>query len=377
MKFLKEIIRKKADVELNADPGLDELEPLQRKGPRAMADNVTHISEAQDLVEDPHPEDELSRDDEILAALNADTDEDEVSVRLEDYQPDPLENPVLDEVAAYDPPQDDAFDHPPMDDMADDLDLPSTGFEVDAPEFDAPDVAPPADPVQPFAEDEAAAETPEQTLRNIWDLESDETDLAEDEDDPWQEDEDEFDVPMPEPEASNIVEVPAPAVGRAGRRAGRVKTRFLGFEAASDAAADPFAQPAADNQRVEAHFPVGWIVVVKGPGLGASFTLFNGVSQIGRGDEQAVRLDFGDNSISRENHAAIAYDSEQRTFFLGHGGKANIVRLNDRPVLSTEELSNADIIRIGETSLRFIALCGAGFDWEELHREDSDDAAIA
>ena len=38
-------------------------------------------------------------------------------------------------------------------------------------------------------------------------------------------------------------------------------------------------------------------------------------------------------------------------FFLGHGGKANLVRLNDKPVLSTEEVSSSDLIRIGETSL--------------------------
>jgi pSer/pThr/pTyr-binding forkhead associated (FHA) protein len=78
-----------------------------------------------------------------------------------------------------------------------------------------------------------------------------------------------------------------------------------------------------------------------------------------------VKLDFGDNSISRTNHAVVAYDDEQRKFFLGHGGKANIVRLNGKPVLSTEELAHNDIIRIGETTLRFLALCGPDFDWAD------------
>ncbi len=82
-------------------------------------------------------------------------------------------------------------------------------------------------------------------------------------------------------------------------------------------------------------------------------------------------------SISRSNHAAIAYDSEQRAFFLGHGGKANLVRLNDKPVLSTEEISDGDLIRIGETVLRFVGLCGQDFDWETGDQEDMDDAAIA
>ncbi|MEX0278959.1 MAG: FHA domain-containing protein [Ruegeria sp.] len=162
------------------------------------------------------------------------------------------------------------------------------------------------------------------------------------------------------PNGPGSVDVPAPAAGRGNRRAGRVKTRLLGFNSAGTAA-DPFTARAEGAPSAE--FPVGWLVVVDGPGRGSAFTLFDGVAQIGRGEGQSVRLDFGDTSISRENHAAIAYDTEQHKFFLGHGGKANLVRLNDRPVLSTEELSDGNRIRIGETTLLFKALCGDGFDW--------------
>ncbi|MFV2033619.1 MAG: FHA domain-containing protein [Halocynthiibacter sp.] len=174
-----------------------------------------------------------------------------------------------------------------------------------------------------------------------------------------------------------IVKVPAPAAGRAGRRAGRVKTRLLGFEHAHSQTTDPFDAGKEATGNAQSNFPVGWIVVIDGPGRGTSFALCNGVSQIGRGEDQAIKLDFGDSSISRTNHAAIAYDSEQRTFFLGHGGKANLVRLNDKPVLSTEEVSNRDLIRIGETTLRFVGLCGADFDWGAQSQEELDDAAIA
>lgn len=176
---------------------------------------------------------------------------------------------------------------------------------------------------------------------------------------------------------SKIVEVPAPAAGRAGRRAGRVKTRLLGFEHAHNTEADPFENEKSRTDTAQVSFPVGWIVVVEGPGRGMSFSLFSGVSQIGRGEEQTIRLDFGDTSISRNNHAAIAYDNEQRKFFLGHGGKTNLVRLNDKPVLSTEEISDSDLIRIGETTLRFVALCGDDFKWETENQEDSRNAAIA
>jgi hypothetical protein len=148
------------------------------------------------------------------------------------------------------------------------------------------------------------------------------------------------------------------------RRTNRAKTRLLGFESASDDSSNPFNAVGGGSSNTAAQaFVVGWIAVTDGPGRGNSFPLHTGVSQIGRGEDQAVRLNYGDNSISRSNHAAIAYDHEQNKFFLGHGGKANLVRLNSNPVLSTEELCNGDIVEIGETKLRFVAFCDTSFNW--------------
>lgn len=161
------------------------------------------------------------------------------------------------------------------------------------------------------------------------------------------------------------VDVTAPALGRAAGRAGRVKTRLLGFNGGQTPGLDPLATDRESPEAPDTRFPVGWLVVVKGPGRGEAFALQTGVAQIGRGAGQQVRLDFGDNSISRENHAAIAYDPEQKAFFIGHGGKANLVRRNGRPVLSTEEMQAGDVIVIGETTLRFAPLCGAEFSWDE------------
>jgi len=196
---------------------------------------------------------------------------------------------------------------------------------------------------------------------------------------PAAEPEDEAATAAPEPQDDSPVNlgaimasvaVPSPTAGRTAGRAGRAKTRLLGF-AQQDETADPFAAKAAPQQAAAAQrFPVGWLVVVDGPGRGAHFTLFNGVSQIGRGEDQTVRLDFGDNTISRTGHALLAYDDEQAKFFLGSGGKVNIVRLNDRPLLSTEELSHDDVIRIGETRLRFVAFCGPDFAWSADERDD-------
>ncbi|MDA5558246.1 FHA domain-containing protein [Shimia sp. MMG029] len=157
-----------------------------------------------------------------------------------------------------------------------------------------------------------------------------------------------------------------PASGRGTK--GRVKTRLLGFSAPSSQATDPLSQAPEAPTSAQASFPVGWLVIVDGPGKGASFALFDGLTQIGRGEGQTLRLDFGDNTISRENHAAIAFDGEQRRFFFGHGGKANLVRLNGQPVLSTEVLASQSLIRIGETTLRFVALCGEEFTWSDTEK---------
>ena len=150
-------------------------------------------------------------------------------------------------------------------------------------------------------------------------------------------------------------------------RRGRVKTTFLGFERADTHVQDLIetAEPVAKTENAEQAFPVGWLVVTGGPGRGASVTLTEGLMQIGRNDDQAIQLDFGDTGISRSNHAVIAYDPEDRKCYLGHGGKANLVRLNGKPVLSTVPLSSGDLIRISETSIRFAAFCDEGFDWRD------------
>ena len=156
------------------------------------------------------------------------------------------------------------------------------------------------------------------------------------------------------------LQVPPPAAGRGSNRSGRVKTRLLGFSPDGLGLTNPFEK---EESRTNDAFPVGWLVVVSGPGRGASFPLHDGVARIGRGEDQTVCLNFGDNSISRENHLSVAFDSEQNAFFIGQSGRSNIVRLNNKPLLSTEQVGTGDQIRVGETTLRLVALCGENFSW--------------
>ena len=158
-------------------------------------------------------------------------------------------------------------------------------------------------------------------------------------------------APPPPPQASKV---------------NRAKTRILGFHA-PDVAPDPLAGQTQANAApggLAGQFPVGWLVITDGPGRGACFSLANGVSTIGRGEDQSISLDFGDQSVSRSGHASVAFDEETQKFFIGHGGKSNVVRRNGAPVLATEEMFHGDMIRIGKTTLRFAAFCGADFTWD-------------
>ncbi|MBS0123688.1 FHA domain-containing protein [Aestuariicoccus sp. KMU-90] len=178
-------------------------------------------------------------------------------------------------------------------------------------------------------------------------------------------------VVQPEPTMSAAPRRPdrSPETPR-GVTSERVKTRLLGFHGAA-AEADLFEAAPERGAGAVPFFPIGWLVVVDGPGRGASFTLAAGLSTIGRDADQTVPLDYGDTSISRERHVSIAYDAEDKRTWVGHGGKSNIVRLNDKPLLSTEELNHGDLIRVGKTSLRYVALCDATFDWGDAV-EDED-----
>jgi hypothetical protein len=180
---------------------------------------------------------------------------------------------------------------------------------------------------------------------------------------------------------------PAPApVEPERRRPTRTKTRILGFELQPTSVVPLFEEaekpsipiaPAAPGQG-HVMFPTGWLVVKEGPGTGSAFALTQGVSQIGRGVDQTVALDFGDMAISRQNHAAIAYDPTSHRFHIGHGGKSNLVRLNGKPLLSTEIVGDGDEIQIGETTLLLKVLCTPAFNWAASDAGgDSNDMAIA
>lgn len=116
---------------------------------------------------------------------------------------------------------------------------------------------------------------------------------------------------------------------------------------------------------------VGWLVIVEGPGKGRSVQLGYGSNSLGRGATDRVKLDFGDDQISRNGHAVVTYDPRGRKFYVQHGGGTNLTYLGDDPVLAPTELPAQGRIGIGNTVLRFVPFCGTEFDWQDS--EESED----
>ena len=131
----------------------------------------------------------------------------------------------------------------------------------------------------------------------------------------------------------------------------RVRTRFLNFKLNQKREVVP--------QQLTPHLAqdassLGWLMIVDGAGEGQTFALDKHAIQIGRGEDQDIQLAFGDNAISRKSHAIIVYYGEQRGFLIRDGRKPNPVLVNGRSLPGEKYLKNGDLIRIGETTLRFM-----------------------
>lgn len=219
--------------------------------------------------------------------------------------------------------------------------------KVEVPDIDVANSAPADAAILKSVKDNVAAA--KDSAVNIWDM--DDEDSA---------------------EAQAAVE--APVKNRRRRNA----TRLIGFDPSDGEPTDLFEQDVTKTDQAAMQFPTGWLMVVEGEGRGYVFGLTTGLNQVGRGAENSISLDFGDTAVSRKNHFAVVFDEEERKFILGHGGKSNIIRLNGKAVISNEDLSDGDKIKVGSTVLQLKTLVGDDFDWSEPENaEDLDDVAIA
>lgn len=106
---------------------------------------------------------------------------------------------------------------------------------------------------------------------------------------------------------------------------------------------------------------VGWVVCIEGPCRGTDFRLHAGYNYIGR-ETGDIHIQ-GDNQISREKHAMVAYYHKNRMFYAGPAEGRNIIEINGEAVFNAVHLKDYDVITVGSTKLLFLGLCGDKFAW--------------
>ena len=112
---------------------------------------------------------------------------------------------------------------------------------------------------------------------------------------------------------------------------------------------------------------VGWLVGLSNNYYGVSFNLIEGRNFIGRGQDMDVVL-ADDPSVSRNRHAILIYDPSSRKFMLREGESKALIYVNDQMVMDFRELNNGDVIKLGNTRLRFVPLCGEDFSWDSIRK---------
>ena len=134
--------------------------------------------------------------------------------------------------------------------------------------------------------------------------------------------------------------------------------------ASAPPASDPGVTHAAYREATSGISPVvGWLVCVGGPDRGRDFRIHGEKNFIGRGSSMDIVI-AGDESVSREKHASVAYDPKKRNFWLMPGEASGLVYLNGQLVNTPTRLNSRDLIEIGKTKLMFWPFCDDKFHWD-------------
>lgn len=123
-------------------------------------------------------------------------------------------------------------------------------------------------------------------------------------------------------------------------------------------------QQEGNPQTVPVQPVVGWLVCVEGAAKGRDFRIHSQYNYIGKAQHMDICIS-GDDHISAERAAVIAYDDQERMFFFGPGMGKNLVRVNGKMIMGQTVLNAYDVLSIGMTKLVFVPLCGERFDWDD------------
>ena len=109
---------------------------------------------------------------------------------------------------------------------------------------------------------------------------------------------------------------------------------------------------------------VGWLVCIDGPEKGKDYRLWAKINTIGRSERMDVCIK-KDITISKDNHARLAYDPKHNNFQLIPGESTNNIYLNEEPIYTPARINAYDVIELGKSKTVFIPLCSERFSWEK------------
>lgn len=109
---------------------------------------------------------------------------------------------------------------------------------------------------------------------------------------------------------------------------------------------------------------VGWLVGVRGPVRGISYSLHSGRNFVGRSYDMDVSI-MEDLELSREKHFSVVYEPKSIAFFLVAGSGRTY--LNGKLVTDAVAMTEADEIEAGGGKFLFIPFCKEGRTWDAVN----------
>lgn len=108
---------------------------------------------------------------------------------------------------------------------------------------------------------------------------------------------------------------------------------------------------------------VGWLVCIEGVEKGKDHRIMARINTVGRSEKMDICIP-KDNTVSKENHARIAYDPKNNMFLVVPDKNINNIYVNGQPIFSATKLTAYDVIELGSGKFVFVPLCGDRFEWE-------------
>jgi hypothetical protein len=113
----------------------------------------------------------------------------------------------------------------------------------------------------------------------------------------------------------------------------------------------------------------GWLVCVDGPHFGEDFKIKMGRNFVGRMNTMDIVLS-KDSSVSREKHLIIVYEPKGNMFIVQAGDSKELSYLNEKVILSPQELNPYDTLKIGASTLLFVPFCSENFNWNDVKADE-------